>query len=263
MIGAPALLYVGSGFVVGLLVGVTGVGGGSLMTPLLMLGFGVHPAAAVGTDLMYAAATKSAGTVLRGVGRTVAWRIMVTLALGSVPATGLALLALSRFDLHGAAVARLISLVLGVVLLLSAASLLLRARLAAWAGGWLGRAPRRTAGLTVLTGGLLGVLVSVCSIGAGALGLTALVLLYPREPINRLVGADIAHAVPLTLLAGIGHWLLGDVRWALFGLLLAGSLPGVSLGCLVASRVPERLLRRLLAVILMLIGVHMTATGLP
>lgn len=257
LIGASAPLYVGSGFLVGLLVGLTGVGGGSLMTPLLVLVFGIHPAAAVGTDLLYAAATKSVGTALHGIGRTVAWRITARLALGSVPAAGLALLVLSRFDLRGASVEQLISLVLGLVLVLSAASLFLRRRLAARAAAWLTLSPRRAARSTVITGAIVGVLVSISSVGAGALGMTVLVLLYPREPIHRLVGADIAHAVPLTLLAGAGHWLLGDVIWPLFALLLAGSVPGVCLGSLLSARVPEHVLRPLLAATLLIVGAHM------
>ncbi len=263
LIGGAAPLYVGSGFVVGLLVGLTGVGGGSLMTPLLMLLFGVHPATAVGTDLLYAAATKTVGTALHGIGGTVAWRITAWLALGSVPAATLTLLALSRFDLHGAGVGRSISLVLGVVLVLSAASLILRQRIAALAASWVHLSPRRTAWLTALTGAIVGTLVAVSSVGAGALGMTVLVLLYPRERINRLVGADIAHAVPLTLLAGAGHWLLGDVRWPLFGLLLMGSVPGVGVGSLLSRRVPEHVLRPLLAVVLLLVGAHMVRIAFP
>ncbi|MGH7041895.1 MAG: sulfite exporter TauE/SafE family protein [Acetobacteraceae bacterium] len=262
LIGISAMLYIGSGFVVGLLVGLTGVGGGSLMTPLLMLVFGVHPVAAVGTDLLYAAATKSVGTVLHGIAHTVAWRITGWLALGSVPAAGLTLLALSRFDLRGEGVERLILLALGTALILSAASLMLRRRVAAIAANRLPLAARRTIWLTVLTGAALGVLVSVSSVGAGALGMTVLVLLYPREPINRLVGTDIAHAVPLTLLAGIGHWLLGDVRWHLLALLLVGSVPGICVGSLLSARVPERVLRPLLAITLVVAGVQMVMNAM-
>ncbi|MDE2580311.1 MAG: sulfite exporter TauE/SafE family protein [Rhodospirillales bacterium] len=257
MIGAPAVLYVASGFTVGFLVGLTGVGGGSLMTPVLVLGFGIHPAAAVGTDLLFAAATKSVGTAMHGLVRTVRWRITARLALGSVPAAALTLLALSRIDMHGPHVERLISVTLGLALILSAVSLLLRRHVVARVGAWTSLTPTRVRRLTVLTGAVVGALVSVSSVGAGALGMTALVLLYPREPVQRLVGADIAHAVPLTLLAGIGHWLLGDVRWPLFGLLLAGSVPGVLLGSLLAARVPDRVLRPLLAAVLVLAGLRM------
>jgi uncharacterized protein len=261
MIGAGGL-YVASGFVVGLLVGLTGVGGGSLMTPLLVLLFGVHPTSAVGTDLLYAAASKSAGTVVRGFGHGVAWRITAWLALGSVPAAALTLLALSRVDLHGAEVERMIALALGCALVLSATSLILRQRIAALTAGWGRISAGRTASWTVLTGVVLGVLVTVSSVGAGALGMTVLVVLYPREPLHRLVGADIAHAVPLTLLAGIGHWMLGDVRWSLFGLLLLGSVPGICIGSLLAGRVSERVLRPLLAAVLVLVGVRMVLGAL-
>lgn len=262
VMGTPAGLYVVTGLLVGLLVGLTGVGGGSLMTPILVLLFGVHPAAAVGTDLLYAAASKSVGTAVRGIGHTVAWRITGRLAMGSLPAAGATLLVLSRYDLHGPEVARVISIVLGAAMVLSATSLVLRHRIAAIAATWMPASPQRTARLTVLTGVVLGVLVSVSSVGAGALGMTVLVVLYPREGLNRLVGADIAHAVPLTLLAGVGHWLLGDVRWHLFGLLLAGAVPGICIGSLLGGRVSERVLRPLLAGILMLVGARLVAGAL-
>jgi uncharacterized membrane protein YfcA len=248
-------LYPVSGFVVGLLVGMTGVGGGSLMTPLLILLFGVHPVAAVGTDLLYACLTKAVGTVLHGVNRTVDWRITARLAAGSVPATALTLLILSQFDIHGGAASRLVSLILGVALIATALSLLFRGLILDLVYRRVGElAPRRTAWLTVLTGAVLGVLVSVSSVGAGALGIIALLLLYPRHRMARIVGSDIAHAVPLTLLAGIGHWFLGSVVWSLLGSLLMGSVPGIILGSYLSARVPDVVLRFVLAATLLLVG---------
>ncbi|HVC60440.1 MAG TPA: sulfite exporter TauE/SafE family protein [Acetobacteraceae bacterium] len=262
VIGSGGALYVASGLLVGLLVGLTGVGGGSLMTPLLVMLFGVHPAAAVGTDLLYAAASKSVGTAVRGLGHAIAWRIAAWLALGSLPAAAVTLFILSRFDLRGPGVAQGISIVLGIALVLSAASLVLRQRIAAIAARRMPTSPPGTARLTVLTGAVLGVLVSVSSVGAGALGMTVLVVLYPREALNRLVGTDIAHAVPLTLLAGVGHWLLGDVRWHVFALLLAGAVPGICIGSLLGGRVSERVLRPLLAGVLALVGVRLVMGAL-
>jgi len=248
-------LYVTSGFGVGLLVGMTGVGGGSLMTPLLILLFGVHPATAVGTDLLQAAATKTAGTLVHGLNHTVDWRISARLASGSVPATLLTLAVLSRYDLSGPTSSRIIALTLGFMLLLTALSLFFRRFFLAHVGPTLERFTGRQVALcTVATGALLGVLVTISSVGAGALGVTALLLLYPRVPMASIVGSDIAHAVPLTLIAGAGHWWIGSVDWSLFVSLLIGSIPGIAIGSALASKVPDAVLRPVLAGTLALVG---------
>jgi uncharacterized protein len=255
------LPYTLSGFGVGFVVGLTGVGGGSLMTPLLVLLFGFHPATAVGTDLLYASVTKTCGTAVHHIGHTVEWRVVAWLGAGSLPASLLTLLLISR-QLHssGSAVASLISYVLGYALLLSALSLLFRRRILALAHVLsLHRRPRREAAATVLLGALLGVLVSLSSVGAGAIGVTMLVLLYPHLPIARIVGTDIAHAVPLTLVAGLGHLAVGTVDVSLLASLLIGSLPGIALGSVIASRAPERALRLLLAGVLTLVGIRLVA----
>lgn len=250
-----------AGFTVGTVVGLTGVGGGALMTPLLVLLFGVPAATAVGTDLLYAAATKTAGSAVHGANGTVDWCVAGRLALGSLPAAVITLLVLTRFDLHSAEVSRLISAVLGLALLLTAAALLLRHRLLQLAGtgqvgAWLAGHRR---GATLATGAVLGVLVSISSVGAGALGVTALLFLYPQLTPVRIVGTDIAHAVPLTLVAGIGHWWLGSVDWALLASLLLGSLPGIWIGSRLALKLPEALLRPVLATLLILIGGRLAA----
>jgi hypothetical protein len=249
------LLYVVAGFLVGLLVGQTGTGGGSLMTPILVLLFGMHPAAAVGTDLLYASITKTVGTGVHGANRTVEWRIVARLAAGSIPATTLTLLAIGRFGFSGQAASGFISGVLGVMLLLTAAALMFRQRIVAGIGPWLTSvSPGQTAALTVATGVVLGVLVTISSVGAGAIGVIVLLLLYPRLPMARIVGSDIAHAVPLTLVAGMGHWFLGSVNLPMLGALLAGSIPGIVLGSLIAVRVPERILQPILAATLAVVG---------
>jgi uncharacterized protein len=248
-------LYIFSGFIVGLLVGQTGVGGGSLMTPILVLLFGVHPAAAVGTDLLYASITKTVGTAVHGANHTVEWPIVARLAGGSVPATVLTLLVISHFDLSSRAASHVISTVLGVMLLFTAVALMFRHRLLAMGGDRLSEySPRSTVALTVVTGAVLGVLVTVSSVGAGAIGVTVLLLLYPKLPMTRIVGSDIAHAVPLTLIAGVGHWFLGSVNLDMLASLLIGSIPGIILGSMLAVRVPEWVLRPLLAVTLALVG---------
>ncbi len=246
-----------SGLLVGLLVGQTGVGGGSLMTPLLVMAFGIHPATAVGTDLIYASATKSVGTLVHGINHTVDWRIVRRLAYGSLPGTVLTLLLMSHLNLAGPEQARMITLLLGIMLILTAIALLLRSRILAWAGPSLDRlTPRQQAMLTMLIGLLLGGLVTMSSVGAGALGVTALLLLYPRAPMAVIVGTDIAHAVPLTLLAGVGHWWLGSVDVGLLTSLLTGSIPGIIVGSWLASRMPEFVLRPVLAVTLAVVGMR-------
>ena len=246
-----------SGFAVGLLVGLTGVGGGSLMTPLLILLVGFKPATAVGTDLLYAALTKSGGSWVHHRHGNVDWALAGRLALGSVPAAGLTLLLLARLDVQGQGGTELISLGLGIALLLTSASLIFRRRLLNLArrrSANAGFLQRHVAGLTVAVGAIVGVLVTISSVGAGALGVTALTFLYPNLATRRLVGSDIAHAVPLTFVAGLGHWWLGTVDVALLAALLVGSLPGIALGAHFAARVPERALRGLLASVLLLIG---------
>ncbi len=250
--------YSASGFGVGLLVGFTGVGGGSLMTPLLVLLFGFHPSTAVGTDLLYAGLTKSGGTVVHGLNKTVDWRIVGRLAAGSLPGTAATLVALSFVDTGSARTGATINTVLGLALILTALTLVFRR----WIQNSMARlseslSDRQTASLTVLLGMFLGVMVSLTSVGAGAIGVTVLLVLYPRMPTVRIVGSDIAHAVPLTLLAGAGHWYVGSVDWALLGSLLVGSLPGIAIGSQLASRVPDAVLRPVLAATLLLVGARL------
>lgn len=241
-------LYSLSGFVVGVLVGLTGVGGGALMTPLLILLFGIHPATAVGTDLLYAAATKTGGSLVHGFARSIDWRVVRLLASGSIPATLLTLAVLSHFNLNGEAARSLITLVLSVALFATAFVLVFGQPIVALYRARVSELDqRRTTVTTVLVGIVLGVLVSISSVGAGAIGVIALMLLYPHLPMAKIVGSDIAHAVPLTLLAGIGHWMMGSVDWHIILSLLVGSLPGIFLGSYFAIRVPERALRLILA----------------
>ena len=248
-------LYVLSGFAVGFLVGMTGVGGGSLMTPILILLFGIHPATAVGTDLLYAAATKTAGTFVHGLSHTIDWRIVGRLAAGSVPMTALTLFILSKFDWASTGAASVITFMLGLALLATALSLIFRAKISALYAARVGElSAGQTTTLTVLTGAVLGVLVSITSVGAGALGVTALILFYPKLPTARIVGSDIVHAVPLTLLAGIGHWMMGSIDTEILGSLLLGSIPGIVCGSLLAVRVPELVLRLTLATVLVIVG---------
>jgi uncharacterized protein len=254
--------YTVAGFAVGAIVGLTGVGGGSLMTPLLVLLFGIHPSVAVGTDLLYAAITKTGGTLAHGLKGTVDWQITRRLACGSIPASVITLVLVGNFapgGLEGATA--LIKFALGIALLLTAVALIFRRQIQGYALARFGGTPNpaRTARLTVLVGAVLGVLVSISSVGAGALGVTALFFLYPAMPALRIVGSDIAHAVPLTLVAGLGHWMLGSVDWFLLGSLIVGSLPGIWVGSHVSMRVPDRVLRPILATMLVLVGAKLIA----
>ncbi len=254
-------LYPLAGFVVGAVVGLTGMGGGSLMTPPLILLFGVHPLTAVGTDLLYAAVTKTAGTAIHARRGNVDWSVVALLAAGSIPATVLTIWVLSSMSREDPGTADIISVSTGAALIAAAAAIFFRRRIRNYA---LARAedPARiqySGPITIVLGALLGSLVSFCSVGAGALGVAVLFFLYPRLPPARVVGSDLAHAVPLTLIAGFGHSLIGGVEWHILGLLLLGSLPGIIAGSHLAAQIADRILLPILASILMLIGLRLIA----
>jgi uncharacterized membrane protein YfcA len=243
------LTYVLSGFGVGLLVGLTGVGGGSLMTPLLTLLFGVSPTVAVGTDLAFASTTKAVGTVAHRVRGTVHWDIVRHLCFGALPAAVLAAIALKYFGALDKEIGQIIRYSIAFSVLLTVVALLFRGRMQAWVI----RHPekqlqgKKLVTATVAVGAILGVLVTISSIGAGAIGATILVLLYPRLSPAEIAGTDIAYAVPLTAIAAFGHWWLGSIDWTLLFALLLGSVPGITIGSLAAKAVPEKILRGLLA----------------
>jgi len=254
-------LYPLSGFVVGAVVGLTGMGGGSLMTPLLILLFGVHPLTAVGTDLLYAAVTKTAGTAIHSRRGNVDWGVAALLSAGSIPATVLTIWVLSLMPRENPGTADIISISTGAALVIAAVAIFFRRGIRNYA---LARAedPARTqysGPITIVLGALLGSLVSFCSVGAGALGVAVLFFLYPRLPPARVVGSDLAHAVPLTLIAGLGHWLIGGVDWHIRGSLLLGSLPGIFVGSHLAPQIADRILLPILAIILLLIGLRLIA----
>lgn len=247
--------FAASGLAVGLLVGFTGVGGGSLMTPLLVLVFGIHPATAVGTDLLYAGLTKISGSAVHAYHRSVDWRITRRLALGSVPASLLSLVLLAHLGSGSRASGGIISTTLGIALIITAIVLIFRKALLTRLTRLMdGASEQRIRVLTVLLGVVLGVLVTISSVGAGAIGATILLTLYPKSPIVRIVGSDIAHAVPLTLIAGAGHWWLGSVDLHMLVSLLVGSIPGIVISSHFASRVPDQVLRPLLAGTLAVVG---------
>jgi uncharacterized membrane protein YfcA len=257
-------IYAIAGFAIGMLVGMTGVGGGSLMTPVLILLFGMHPAVAVGTDLLHAAVTKTAGSLVHGFNRTIDWRVVRRLAAGSIPMTIVTMAVLSALDINSAVARELINAVLTLALIVTAVTLLFRDRIV---GRYAARldvlTPKQVAVLTVIVGGVLGTIVSISSVGAGAIGVTCLVLLYPKLPTARIVGSDIAHAVPLTLVAGIGHWILGSVDLQVFMFLILGSVPGILVGSYAAARIPEFALRIMLATALLVVATKLCLAFFP
>jgi len=248
------ILYILAGFFVGLLVGMTGVGGGSLMTPILLMFFHQPAAVAVGTDLLYAAITKSAGIFAHGKLGNIDWRIVRLLAYGSVPASIITTFLLANIDISSDSAVKTIKFWLGIALMLTALSVIFRNQLANLSknGHWVN--PKYVPALTLILGIVLGFLVTLTSVGAGALGVTALLILYPKVSITKIVGTDVAHAVPLTLVAGLGHVSLGTVDYGLLGTLLIGSIPGIWIGSHLSAKVAEHWIRLLLALILVCVG---------
>ena len=245
---------IASGFLVGAIIGVTGVGGGSLMTPLLLSAFRLSPALAIGTDLWFAALTKFSGSVAHARHGHVKWRITGLLLAGSIPSSIVTVALLHASGLSKGSMGTL-TFALGIALLLTAVVVALKKSWQALGLRLEQFIPEsRKPLLTVLSGVLLGVLVSLSSIGAGAIGATLILLIYPRLEARYIVGSDIAHAVPLTLVAGIGHATLGNVAWALLVPLLVGSIPGIWLGAQLTRRLPDGAVRALLCGSLLLAG---------
>jgi uncharacterized membrane protein YfcA len=249
--------YIAAGFVVGLLVGLTGVGGGSLMTPILVLFFHIKPALAVGTDLLYAAITKSVGIFAHGKLGNIDWKIVRLLAYGSVPASIITTLNLKHMDMASDAAVSAIKFWLGVALLITSLAVLFRKQLMQFSKKEHLVNAKWTPYLTLLLGLILGFLVTLTSVGAGALGVTALLIIYPKRSINTIIGSDIAHAVPLTLVAGLGHASIGTVDYGLLGTLLIGSIPGIWIGSHLSSKVAEHWVRIVLALILIFVGLKL------
>ena len=249
-----------AGLLVGTAVGATGVGGGSLMTPILILFYGVSPAIAVGTDLLYASVSKSYGVFLHGRNRTLDWTVVGWMALGSVPATAVTLAYIHSFG-SSAELDHLIKLTLAVAVIVTATFTLFQEPLLNWVKRLRGDngAPRKITrrkqiAFTILSGVLVGSVVTISSVGAGVIGMMLLLLIYPRhEPIS-LVGSDLAHAVLITGLAGLGHAQLGTVNYSMLGWLLLGGLPGIWIGSRVGFKLDATQLKRVISVILLIAG---------
>lgn len=255
------LAHAVSGFIVGLLVGITGVGGGSLMAPILILIFGVAPTTAVGTDLVFAGITKSVGASIHHANRSTDWLVVRRLAMGSIPGAIVTVVALQW--MHWSSIKQgWLPIALGIVLIITAFATLARPVLHRYvlSRGSDEKRMRWQLPLTILSGLVLGVLVTLTSVGAGSLGVTLLVLLYPvRLSTRQIVGTDILHAVPLVLVAGIGHWLIGSVDTKLLANLLIGSIPGIIIGSLLVQRISEKAARIALSVVLTFAGIRLIA----
>jgi uncharacterized membrane protein YfcA len=256
------LLYALSGLFVGALVGLTGVGGGSMMTPILVLFFNQPPAVAVGTDLLFSASTKLVATASFGFSRRVDWRIVGRLATGSIPVAASVILWFWFDHRPPGVVDQLISRSLAIVLAFAAVALLLHDSLRRWGlkftAAWFIGTERHKVLLTILAGCLLGFGVTMTSVGAGAVGVAALVALYPlRLPSDRLVATDIAHALPITAIAAAGHAAIGHVDLRALACLLVGSIPGVLLATRATIRLPPQLTRIFIAIMLAAVSVRM------
>ena len=254
--------YIVAGAVVGIAVGITGVGGGSLMTPLLLL-FGIPPNVAIGTDLLFAAITKAGGVYPHHKAGNIEWPILRSMALGSIPAAVVTSIMLKLFFSDASDYTHILTFSLGVMLVLTSLVLLFRRKVTDVnirqerknAKGFVAWANKNPALLTTFIGVFIGVFVTLSSVGAGAIGAAVLLYLYPHLISQKIVGTDIAHAVPLTLIAGIAHLWLGNVDFLLLGCLLIGSLPAIHLGTAISNRLPSHVLQPILASILMILGI--------
>jgi uncharacterized membrane protein YfcA len=251
-------LYALAGGLTGFVVGLTGVGGGALMTPILLIFFGVSPTTAIATDLWFAAITKLVGARVHHTNGNVDWQVAKRLWLGSLP---MALLIVVIISL-GAQVAKLdwLTKAIGIVVLITAIGLLVAPKLVAYAKGWrIGQPEHFKAiqpSLTVISGGVLGLCVALTSVGAGALGSVMLLYLYPlRMTPHRLVATDIVHASPLAVVAGLGYLFAGMVDWWMLASLLLGSIPTVLIGSMLAGKFSGRWIQVALALVLVVAGI--------
>ena len=246
-----------AGLVVGFIVGMTGVGGGSLMTPILIW-FGIPPSTAVGTDLLYAAITKAGGVYVHNKKKNINWTITGWLTLGSVPAALLTLWLLHSLKTDLEVLNKVIRYSLGWALLFTSVAIIFKKKLLTisqkHAGDKFHNESKTQNLLTVVIGIMLGATVTLTSIGAGALGTVTLFFLYPLLPTPKLVGTEIAHAVPLTLVAGLGHATMGNLDLNILGYLLLGSLPGIYIGSMLSGKLPDLMLRNAIAIMLFYVG---------
>ncbi|MFB2539020.1 MULTISPECIES: sulfite exporter TauE/SafE family protein [unclassified Acinetobacter] len=260
--------YILAGIVVGFCVGVTGVGGGSLMTPILISLLKIEPHIAIGTDLLYASISKFCGSMVHAKKLNIVWPIVIFLALGSIPASFATNWVLHNFLSQSPDFKKLLTIVLGFMLLLTGVSIVFRQQIEKFVNRFRKDLPEQPSPeqqielikhkkmSMMIMGVVLGVLVTLSSVGAGAFGIMALVLMFPYLPMIRIIGSDVVHAVLLTFVAGLGHMTAGNVDFSLLMWLLVGSIPAIIVGTLLSSSMPDRLIRKILGVTLCLLGIN-------
>ncbi|MCK5830606.1 MAG: sulfite exporter TauE/SafE family protein [Methylococcales bacterium] len=262
-------IHIAAGALVGLIIGLTGVGGGSLMTPILVLGFGISPTIAVGTDLLYAALTKCSGVYFHQRNQTIDWKIVFLLGSGSVPSSMITISILEHLKKTGFNYDDIIILTLGIMLILTSFIIFIKDELLEFIHSnhgdsfFVNFVRNYRPHITVLCGCLLGCVVTISSVGAGAIGSAILFLLYPRKSSIGIVGTDIAHAVPLTAIAGLGHLHFGSIDFSLLFGLLIGGVPAIYLGSFIGRNLPDRVLRPLIALLLLAMGTKLMISQMP
>ncbi len=261
-----AFEFILAGMLVGFCVGITGVGGGSLMTPILIGLFRIEPHIAIGTDLLYAAISKFCGSMVHAKKLNIVWPIVLWLAVGSIPASFGTAWVLEHYLSQSTHYKAVLTMVLGFMLTLTGVSIIFRTRIEKFFNKFRNKENTQTENeqlavqnkrtYIVIMGIILGVFVSLSSVGAGAFGIMALVIMFPNLPMIRIIGSDVVHAVLLTLVAGLGHMSAGNVDFMLLMWLLVGSIPAIIIGTLISSRMPERLIRKILGITLFALGVN-------
>lgn len=262
--------FILAGVLVGFCVGITGVGGGSLMTPILISLFKIEPHIAIGTDLLYAAISKFCGSIVHAKKTNIVWPIVLWLAVGSIPASLATHWVLENYLSQSASYKGILTMVLGFMLTLTGISIVFRGSIEKFFSKFRQnesseltedlanihlRAKEKRVYIVVM-GIVLGIFVTLSSVGAGAFGIMALVLMFPHLPMIRIIGSDVVHAVLLTLVAGLGHLSSGNVDLHLLGWLLVGSIPAIIIGTLISSRLPERMIRKILGITLFALGLN-------
>ncbi|HAV2818537.1 TPA: sulfite exporter TauE/SafE family protein [Acinetobacter baumannii] len=261
-----AFEFILAGMLVGFCVGITGVGGGSLMTPILIGLFRIEPHIAIGTDLLYAAISKFCGSMVHAKKLNIVWPIVLWLAVGSIPASFGTAWVLEHYLSQSTHYKAVLTMVLGFMLTLTGVSIIFRTRIEKFFNKFRNKENTQTENeqlavqnkrtYIVIMGIILGVFVTLSSVGAGAFGIMALVIMFPNLPMIRIIGSDVVHAVLLTLVAGLGHMSAGNVDFVLLMWLLVGSIPAIIIGTLISSRMPERLIRKILGITLFALGVN-------
>lgn len=259
--------YILAGVLVGFCVGVTGVGGGSLMTPILITLFKIEPHIAIGTDLLYASISKFCGSLVHAKKLNIVWPIVLWLAIGSIPASLATTWTLDHYLSQSTQYKAVLTMILGFMLTLTGVSIIFRARIEKFFskfGKQLSDVEIETERqrlkskrfYILLMGIVLGVFVTLSSVGAGAFGIMALIVMFPNFPMIRIIGSDVVHAVLLTLVAGMGHMNSGNVDFNLLIWLLVGSIPAIVVGTLLSSRMPEKIIRKILGITLFALGLN-------